>query len=247
MGRLARTLGELVPMTLTEYLDGMRAAATAADLEKAIRAPHEHRFTGRTWERICTVRIESGRRICDAHQHGRFVPRFGGRRLLTVCGETYRVARGYNSAGVRYAWHYATEWATGVFAANGLNKRAASLILDTALNYPHRALGVVGDALAGKLPMPRFDRLIYEGHCATGTPVQVDRKHESRHRAHRPCRCGGLLWDWGCGWNGWAEFISWRCDRCPRVYTEYVTGKRLREIRERPSRLARAESGSVRP
>jgi hypothetical protein len=223
-------------MKLPEYLDGMASATTAAELEAAIRAPSEHRFSGPTWRRICKVRIEAAHRICDAHPHGRFVPRFGTRRLLTVCGETFRVGHGQNSTGIRYAWHDAQQWAEQVLRDNGLSRRAAYGVWSTAFDYPHRALAVIDDALAGRLPDPRFNRLIYRGRCSTGTPVRVNRRTEAEHRAHRPCKCGGLLWDWGCGWNGYANYIEWRCDRCPRLYTEYLTDGRLGEIRSRPAK-----------
>ncbi len=218
-------------MTLTEYLNGMSEASTADELEAAIQAPHVHSFQGRTWSRICKVRIAAGERICDAHPNGRFVPHYGPKRRLTVCGESYRVGRGGNSTGVRYAWHDARTWAEAVLRTNGFSRRAASEVWDSAFGYPHRALEVVEAALAGKLPDPPFNRLIYSGNTFDGECVRVNRRTETKRRAHRPCKCGGWRWDWGAGWNGYANFINWYCDRCPRVYTEYVTSERLREIR----------------
>lgn len=226
-------------MTLTDYLDGMRAAKNAAELEAAIQAnrrtkpPFVHPFSGRIWSRICKVRIEAGQRICADHPNGRFVPNLGPRHALTVCGEFYRVGYGQNSTGVRYCWHYAKEWAFKILTAHGLSKRAAYQIWDSAFDYPHRALNVVSEALAGKLPDPRFNRLLpHSRRYTTGDPVRVTRRTEAKQRAHRACKCGkGWLWDWGCGWNGYANFINWHCDRCPRVYTEYVTQDRLYEIR----------------
>lgn len=216
-------------MTLTEFLDGMRQASTADDLERAIQAPHDHPFQGRIWSRICKVRIEAGERICDADPNGRFVPRFGPRRRLTVCGEEYRVATGGNSTGVRYAWTYAEEWATRVLRENGFSKRAAHMVWGCAFDYPHRALGVVKEALAGKLPDPTFDELFFQHESGSGKPIRVNRRTEAKTRSHRPCECGdGWLWDWGCGWNGYAYFVNWRCDRCPRVFGEYVTDLRHR-------------------
>jgi hypothetical protein len=217
-------------MKLTEFLDGMRSATTAEELERAIQADYKHPFRGPTWSRICNVRIEAGERICDIHPDGKFVPRLGKRRALTVCGETYSVGYGQNGAGERYIWHYAKDWAFGVLASHGFSKRACAAIWGCAFDYPHRALEVVADALAGKLPDPPFNRLIL-GRLAHG-PVRVNRKTESKTRAHRPCKCGGWRWDWGCGWNGYANVISWRCDRCRRVYIEYVTEERLYEIRQ---------------
>lgn len=222
-------------MTLTEYLDGMRAASSAEELESAIHAKgFKHPFHRPTWSRICKVRIEAGERVCAAHPNGKFVPRLGPRHALTVCGEAHRVGYGGNSTGVRYCWHYAEQWATSILGDAGFSRRAAAAIWGTAFDYPHRALEIVADALAGKLPDPRFNRLIPHRSEAWQRPVRVSRSTEAKQRAHRPCKCGeGWLWDWGCGWNGYANFINWRCDRCPRVYTEYVTNERLVGIRQR--------------
>lgn len=221
-------------MKLTEYLNGMREASTADELEAAIQAPFVHPFAGKIWSRICNVRIEAGERICATHPNGQFVPQLGVRRWLTVCGEAYRIGNGQNSTGVRYCWLAAKEWALGILAKHGFGKRASSAIWDSALNYPHRSLKVVADALAGKLPDPRFNRLIPHSRYATGNPLKVNRKTESKTRAHRPCKCGGWLWDWGGGCTGYANFLTWCCDRCPRVYTEYVSRDRLTEIRQSP-------------
>lgn len=222
-------------MTLTEYLDGMQAATSAAALDCAINCGFKHRFTGPTWSRISKVRIEAGARICDASHHAQFVPRFGRGRQLEVCGETYHVGRGQNSTGVRYCWHYAKEFAVNVLQRNGIGVRASHQVWDTAFDYPHRALGILQEFFAGKLPDPRLNRLIYTGRCITGTPIRVNRKSEAEHRSHRPCSCGGMLWDWGAGHSCGFEFINWRCDRCPRTYTEYMTNARLYEIRQRRS------------
>lgn len=228
-------------MKLTEYLAGMQAATTAKELEAAIQAKRKggfvHPYYGPIWGRIRNVTIEAGRRICDTHAHGHYVPSFGPSRRLTVCGETYHVGRGGNSTGVRYCWHYAKEWAGGVLAKHGFSKRACAAIWDSAFDYPHRALAVVAESLAGKLPDPRFNRLMPHRIEKWSRPVRINRRTESKERAHRPCKCGkGWLWDWGCGWNGYANFINWHCDRCPRVYSEYVTNDRLYEIRQSPAR-----------
>ena len=221
-------------MKLSEYLDGMGRASTADELEAAVQAPHKHFFIGKTWSRISNVRIAEGKRICDAHPNGRFVPRFGPHRRLTVCGESYRVWIGGNSTGVRYAWTYAQEWAEGVLRDNGFSMRAAHAVYEWAFEYPHRALRAVENALAGKLPDPPFGVLLPHDDREGGRPVRVDRAADAEERAHRACECGdGWLWDWGCGWCGYANFINWHCDRCPRVFTEYVTNERLHEIRSR--------------
>lgn len=221
-----------------QYLDGIRAAGTVAELERAIRAPFKHRFHGAQWRRICRARIEAAHRIIAAHPLGRYVPVVGERRRLTICGRECRVGYGQNGAGERWVWHAAETWAIDILRAEGMGKRAAHLIWSNATDgYPHRTLDVVEQALAGKLPDPRFDRLIYRGLCTTGTGVHVpDREEEAKNRAHRPCKCGGWLWDWGAGWCGYADFISWRCDRCPRTYTEYLSPGRLYALRNHGAR-----------
>lgn len=233
----ARSRSGATLVKLADYLAGMEAATTAAELEAAIHAPFNHTYSGPKWARISKVRRVAGERIVSSHPNGRFVPHFGERRTLTLCGETYRVGRGQNSAGVRYVWHFAEHWARTVLVANGFSARASHLIWSTAFDYPHRALAIVADALAGKLPDPRFNRLILWPRRHHGMPVRVNRRTEAKGRAHRDCRCGGWLWDWGCGFNGYANFINWRCDRCPRVFTEYVTDERLSAIRA-PARSA---------
>lgn len=220
-------------MKLTEYLAGFEAAVTVDDLEKAIQAPFKHQFRGPTWSRICTARKIAGQRIVDSHLFSRYVPRFGAGRILTVCGETYRVGRGQNSTGVRYVWYYAKEFFLEVVQRNGIGVRASHQIWDTAFDYPHRTITILDEFFAGNLADPKLNRLIYTGRCSSGTPISVNRREEAEHRSNRPCRCGGLLWDWGAGNSCGFEFINWRCDRCPRTYTEWMTRERLREIRTR--------------
>jgi hypothetical protein len=220
-------------MTLGEYLDGMRSATTARALEAAIQAPFKHPFSGRIWSRICAVRIESAYRICAAHPQGHFVFRLGPRHRLTVCDREYGVGYGQNSTGVRYCWHYAQKWGESVLREHGFSMRGAHAVWESSFDYPHRALQNVEMALAGKLPDPRFNRLIPWARRDYDRPVRVDREIEARQRAHRSCKCGdGWLWDWGSGWNGYATFINWHCDKCPRVYTEYVDEERLCRIRQ---------------
>jgi hypothetical protein len=217
-------------MMLSEYLDGMRAAATDKELEAAIQAPFKHSFSGQTWSRICKVRREAGLRICAAHPNGRFVPMVGPRRRLTICGREYGVGYGQNSTGERYVWTYAQNWAVEVLREHGFGIRAAHLIWDNCGGYPHRALQCVEEALAGLHPDPPMNRLIYV-RDTVGGPVRVNRRDEAKHRAHRPCRCGGTRWDWGSGYSLGITFVHWYCDGCPRIYEEYVTEDRFRKIR----------------
>jgi hypothetical protein len=219
-------------MNLTEYLDRLRAAVTADQLEAAIQAEFKHPFSGPTWSRICKVQREAGNRIVAAHPNGKFVPQCGPRRRLTLCGETYGVGYGQNSTGERYVWTYAEEWAVKVLRERGFSIRAAHLIWDHSFDYPHRALACVEEALAGQHQDPPMRRLIYSRNTIGG-PVRVNRRYESKHRAHRPCRCGGTRWDWGSGYSLGITFINWYCDGCPRIYTEYMTGRGLYEIRNR--------------
>lgn len=221
-------------MTLTDYLDGMRRSHTIADLEAAIQARFRHGYRGRTWKTIKRVMSESGRAICDAHEHGRFVPRFGPRRMLTVCNETYKVGRGYNSTGMRYVWVYAKQFALEVLTDKGLGVRASHYVWDDCFDYPHRALKTVEEAFAGEIKDPPLNRLIFTGKSQFG-PVEVDAAYERKHRAHRPCKCGGTIWDWGAGFSSGFTFVNWRCDGCTRMWTEYMTSERLTELRARAS------------
>ncbi|MYE00094.1 MAG: hypothetical protein F4Y03_02280 [Alphaproteobacteria bacterium] len=219
-------------MKLTEYLDGMRAASTADALEAAIQAPYEHTFTGPTWSRICNVRIEAGERICDGHPHGHLVPKLGKRHRLTVAGEVYRVGYGGNSAGVRYAWCAAEDWARGILVdQHGFTKRAFHAVWEWAFSYPHRALREVERALAGELPDPQLNVLTLERETLDGTPIRIQRDgEEAERRAHRLCPCDkdGRLWDWGAGWSGYAYHVAWYCDRCAAIYGEWTADLRHR-------------------
>lgn len=218
---------------LAAYLDGMRGAATAAELEAAIQVPFAHTYRGPKWSKICAVRIQRGVEICDQHPLGRFVPRLGKRHALTVCGETYRVGYGQNSTGVRYCWHYAETFAIGVLIANGLSRRAAHRVWDCWNDYPHRCLSILDDAAARKIPDPPLGTLILA--YDTGNPINysVEKNDADKwdRRATRPCECGGTLFDWGSGFSCGFTFVSWHCCKCPRVFTEYVTKGRFREIR----------------
>lgn len=220
-------------MKLTEYLDGMERAATAAELEAAIQVPFKHAYSGPTWTRICRVRIRKGVEICDAHPLGRFIPRSGPRRALSLCGELYRVACGQNGPGVRYAWHSAGEWAMALLRREGFSVRAAHRVWDGGWNdYPHRCLTIVADALAGRIPDPRLNVLRrHRGVSPINYTVEQNDADEGDRRATRPCKCGGTLFDWGAGWSEGFDFINWHCNACPDVFTEYMTRERLYALR----------------
>ncbi len=222
-------------MTLSEYLDGMRSATTAAELETAIQASYKHRCIGRTWTQISRVRIEAGNRICAAHPNGQFVPHYNSRRELTLCGQTYRVGRGQNSTGIRYSWHAAETWAKNILHTHGFSKRAAYRIWDRWTDYPHRCLAIVDAALAGEIPDPVMNALIPDQN-PSGNPLRysIEQNDADIHdrRATRPCGCGGTLFDWGAGTGEGFDCISWRCNACSNAFTEYMTREQLYALRE---------------
>lgn len=223
-------------MKLEEYLDGMRGAKNAAELEAAIRAPFKHEFRGRTWSRICKVRIEAGDRIVSEHPNAFYIPRFGARRLLNCCGETYKVGHGHNSTGVRYVWHAAGVWAQERLRRNGFGIRAAYRLWENGWNdYPHRCIAFVDDVLAGNVQDPILNTLIrHEGHSPINYSIEANDADKHDRRSHRPCQCGGTLFDWGGGHAAGFEFISWRCNKCPDVFTEYMTREQFIALRQRP-------------
>lgn len=221
-------------MNLIDYLDGMRAARTASELDAAIRAPFKHSFRGRTWAAICKVRMERALAIIGEHAHQHFVPRIDG-RTLTVCGETHRIGKGMNSTGVRYAWHGAGQFAKDALRRNGFSQRAACRIWSEASgDYPHRCLAIIEDALAGLLADPPMNKLIFS-HMGTG-PIKLtaaaNDSDELDRRASRPCGCGGTRFDWGAGASDDFTFINWHCNKCRRIYIEYVSSERLWELRQ---------------
>ncbi len=220
-------------ISLRDYLAGIGAATTHRDLEAALQVQFAHPFHGPTWTRICNARIAAGEAICDASPLGQFVPRFKSRRL-TVCGDTYRVARGGNSTGVRYAWHGAQGWAVAILRSHGFSRRAAHTIWEQWRRYPHRCLATIEKAMAGELPDPQLDVLIYHER-GYGSPIRYSVKQNEAtgrdRRASQKCRCGGTLFDWGSGHSYGLDFINWHCNACPDVATEYLSPGRLYEIR----------------
>lgn len=230
-------------MKLRQYLDGIRAATTADALEQALQAPYKHPFHGPTWSRICTARIAAGEKIVDAHPHGRFVPRFGDRRALTVCGEEYKVGRGGNSTGVRYAWASAKSFAVDVLMRNGFSRVAAHYVWDGFSDYPHRCLETVRRALNGEYPDPELNvlQLSYVDRLPIRYTVEQNDACDYDYRANMPCpHCqAGTIFDWGGGYSS-AEFpfVNWHCNACGAVYTEYMTGDRFSAVRQATSHRA---------
>ena len=228
---------------LSEYLEGMRSARDAAELEAAIQVPFKHSFRGRTWSQICKVRIEAGDRIVAEHPHKYYIPHFGERRLLTCCGETCKVGRGHNSTGVRYVWHNAGEWAQARLRENGFGIRAAHRLWESGWNdYPHRCIGLVEKILAGDVSDPQLTVLIgHKGHSPIRYTIEANDADEHDWRANRPCACGGTLFDWGGGHSEGFEFINWHCNKCPDVFTEYMTREQFYELRQQRRRRAALE------
>jgi hypothetical protein len=224
-------------ITLAAYLDGMKAATTASDLEAAIQVPFKHSYRGRTWSQISKARIEAGLAIVDKSPLARYIPRYGAGRRLEVCGETYRVGRGGNSTGVRYCWHYAGAWAMDMLRREGFSIRASHRLWDGGWNdYPHRSLKVVEAALAGLYPDPELNVLRRHERTAHGQPINysIEKNDADRfdRRASRPCPCGGTLFDWGAGHSDGFDYINWHCIACPDVFTEYMTQKDLYALRQ---------------
>jgi len=225
---------------LEPYLEGMRLATTPEELEAAFQKDQiwsRHGYRSRGWKRIDQIRQEAGLRLCDLFPSGRFVPRYGANRRLEVCGKTFRVARGGNSSGVRYAWHDAQTWAIGLMTAEGLSLRAGHAIWDSWASYPHRALQTALKALAGRMPDPELNVLIRHERTGGG-PLRYSIEENERgdgmngRRASRPCACGGTLFDWGAGYSSGFEFVEWRCNACTDVFTEYMTQERLYALRQ---------------
>jgi len=228
-------------LELQPYLDGMRAATTFTELEAAFQKDRTYQRFGwqsRGMSAIERVRVEEGLRLCSEHPHGHLVPRHGPRRRLEVCGGTYRVARGENSTGVRYAWAYAEGWAIDAMMRGGLSRKAAHMVWGSFRDYPHRALQVVEEAMAGHIPDPELKVLIRHERNG-GRPIRYSIEENERdggdRRASRPCPCGGTLFDWGAGHSLGFEFVNWHCNACPDVFTEYMTKEQLYELRSRDS------------
>ena len=218
-------------MKLSEYLDGMRAANTADDLEAAIQAPFKHSFRGRVWSQISKVRIEAGNRIVGAHPNSFYIPTLGSRNLLACCGETCRVGYG---AGV---------WAQGLLRKQGFGIRAAARLWDSDWHeYPHRCIKLVGQILAGEFPDPQMGVMIRRDGVFPIKYSVEENERDVRPRPTRPCECGGTLFDWGGGHDYGFEYINWRCNKCPDVLAEYMTREQLYALRS-----ARSPHGTGKP
>lgn len=219
---------------LSEYLSNMAAAETPEALEAILQSGFAHSFSGPTWSRICKCRVETGEKICESHPLGKYVPRYSTGRRLTLLGETYKVPNGGNSTGVRYAWHDAGQWAKNILREHGFSRRAAHRIWERCLDYPHRAIGLIEKALAGEIPDPELNVLILHERYDHGSPINYteEQNNAGDRRATLPCKCGGTLFDWGGGHSEGFEFINWRCNKCPDVFSEYMTSAQFYALRQ---------------
>lgn len=239
-------------MTLDEHLAALAAAPDAVALEAAFQAAIADfpMFRRRGWQLVrsrLAIRIDEamrqrGRALCDTHPHGHLIPRIGPRRLLTCCGESYRVGYGGNSTGERYCWHAAKGWAVGLMKRAGLSQRAAYSVWDSWSDYPHRALQAAERGLAGRNPDPVLNVLLrsdYPGTRPISLTVKANAKATYDKRASRPCpSCGGTLFDWGGGCSDGFDYINWRCNGCTDVFTEYMTYQQFCDLRQQPRALA---------
>lgn len=80
---------------------------------------------------------------------GKFLPRIGQRRRMSLLGQEYRVGYGGNGAGERYAWHFAEKWALERLVEAGLPAPVARGVWEWRY-WPHRALAKL--ATAGVAP-----------------------------------------------------------------------------------------------
>lgn len=202
-------------MNLFEYLDGMRSARDASELEAAIHAPYKHSFRGKTWTQICNVRIEAGRRIVAAHPHSFYIPSYVGNNVLACCGQTIRVKRGTS--------YQAGLWVQSRLRDHGFGIRAAYRLWENNwYDYPHRCIAFVEDVLQGKVPDPELGRLIkHAGHAPISYTIEQNERDVIDRRAHQRCECGGDLFEWGGGYDSGFYFVSWHCNKCSDVFTEY--------------------------
>ena len=208
-------------LKLSEYVEGLRSAATIEELETAIQSPHS--FQHRGWGVALKAIREHGEAFCASHPNSRFVPRQNGKNL-EICGETHPLGSG------KYGYGRSGQLVKGILRSNGLSQTAAYRIWEWSTTaYLHRCIPIIADALDGKLSDPPMNCLIFAGMSCCG-PVNIDADDIS-HRATRPCGCGGALFDWGSGYSDGFNFVSWRCNKCPRTYSEWVTDERFRDIR----------------
>lgn len=218
-------------LTKAAYIAGLEAAETIEEFEEAIQAPRRpHRYRGRGYAEVSAARHAASEALCAAHAYARYIPQFKD-GVLTVFGESRRLGRGRSSC----TWQYAGRWAKDVLKRHGLSQRAAYQVWDWWISgYPHRAIAVVEAARGGKLSDPRMDVLTF-AYKSTGPinySLEANANDPVDSRAHRPCACGGTLFDWGCGYDHGFTFVSWRCNQCADVFVEYCTDKRFAEIRK---------------
>lgn len=138
---MERSVQSIGGACLASHLAGINASSTAKELEARFRATFDLWKAQRTRERIREAVRVRGDQLCELRDRRALVPRYATRaRRITVCGETYRVAKGGNSTGVRYAWHDANEWVKATLRKHGASESLTREIMEWWNNYPHRAL-----------------------------------------------------------------------------------------------------------
>lgn len=229
---------------LANSLKAISKARTPSDLEKLFQEAHMNNKShpsSRTWRQIGGAMCERGSALVRARQAGFYVPQYGARRQLTLCGEVYRVGCGQNSTGVRYCWTYAEIWANQVLHERGAPREVRKGIWDSCFDYPHRALAVAIEwRKHPNRPEPVYTRPQYIKFHET-----VRFRGMDEDRAMRPCPgCGGDQMDWGSGHIDYIEprySMEWRCMSCNRAEAEIMTTARLYQMRAKdPARIGYA-------
>jgi hypothetical protein len=125
-----------------------------------------------------------------------------------------------------------------VLVGRGFSKRAANRLCEGDWRtYPHRSLATVEAALAGRIPDPQLNVLLRHERTEWGKPINYTAEQNEAdngdRRASRACDCGGVLFDWGAGHSDGFDYINWHCNKCPDVFTEYMTQQQLYALRQR--------------
>ena len=136
---------------------------------------------------------------------------------------------------MRYVWSSAGDWAKARLREQGFGVRAAHRMWESGWNdYPHRCIALVDRILAGEVPDPTLNVLIgHRGHSPIRYTIEANNADEHDWRANQPCACGGTLFDWGGGHSEGFEFVNWHCNKCPDVFTEYMTREQFYSLRQR--------------
>lgn len=238
-------------MELDDYLAGMRAATTADELEAALLAPYEHPYAGPIWNAICKTRVEEGLRLIATHPHGHLVPRLSD-AAVTVANEPLTLGSGFLAQNQPLDSPEVRQFVKGALARQGLSSRAAHRIAQAWSEYPHRCLAILESALKGELDDPPMNKpfLSHLGRGPVSLTVADNDADQVHRRATMPCQCHGTLFEWGQQEDDGIAVVNWRCNRCDRVFVEYVTPDRMTAIQESARRpleqaLSPAKDGTI--